>query len=121
MGNNMRLIKFLIFFVIILCSINLALMNGTAQSLYFWPFDKAISLPIYVWFFIAVLMGFLLGWLAHIFSSFKQAQAFKAKKALVEQQAKDAQRLKDEALHIVAKRSEIQELSSNTQKVITHS
>ncbi len=101
----MRLITFLLFFVIALCTINLALMNNEALTISFWPFEQSLSLPAYLWLFAALLVGFFLGWLAHLISAFKRSQALHKQKRQIEEQHKEAKVLKDEALHIMTHRS----------------
>ncbi len=100
----MRLITFLLFFVIALCTINLALMNSGALSVSFWPFEQSLTLPVYLWLFIALLTGFFLGWLAHLISAFKHSKAIHKQKQQIDKQHKEAKALKDEALHIMTQR-----------------
>lgn len=114
----MRLITFLLLFVIALCTVNLALMNNEALTIYFWPFDQSISLPIYVWLFISLLAGFSLGWLAHVVSAFKRSHAVHKQKQQIEQQHKEAKALKEEALHIMAQRPKAESDNNNNIKAL---
>jgi len=56
-----RLIRWLIFFPVLLAAILFAVSNRDLVSIAFWPFINALWVPLYLAVLISLVAGFLLG------------------------------------------------------------
>lgn len=105
----MKFISTLIFIAFTVAIVNFSLANDQQLALGFWPFEQKITLPVYMWVFAIVLMGFFLGYFASLLSYSQHRNKIRLREKQAKEIEKEAEKLKQEALEITKKRKEQEE------------
>lgn len=100
----MRIILYPLAALLLIVAITFTVSNTQLVEMGIWPMEQTISLPAFAWVLAAILVGFILGIIAMMFTGQKKRILLQIQKRQAEQKSRDIEAIKGEVEALVAQR-----------------
>ncbi|MFV0321987.1 MAG: lipopolysaccharide assembly protein LapA domain-containing protein [Alphaproteobacteria bacterium] len=100
----MRIILYPLAALLLIVAIAFTVSNTQFVEMGIWPMKQTIALPAFAWVLAAMLVGFILGIIAMLFTGQKKRMQLQIQKRQAEQKSRDIEAIKGEVEALVAQR-----------------
>lgn len=103
----MRIILYPLAALLLIIAITFTVSNTQLIKMGIWPIEQKLALPAFAWVIASMIVGFILGIIAILFTGRKKRIQLQILKRQAEQKSKDIEAIKEEVESLVAQREVI--------------